>query len=98
MKKQTIAPAQQIENSTLEMWLNGESKLFTTFFAEKGEMISRKKALADSQMILSMVILLTFSFANPIMTIICALWFASSVILVKIVERNSNKKGGQHDD
>lgn len=95
MKKQTIAPVQQAENSTLESWLNSESKLFTTFFAEKGETISRKKALADSQMILSMLILLTFSFANPIMSVICALWFASSVILVKMVERSSNKEGGR---
>lgn len=94
MKKQTIVPVQQAENSTLESWLNSESKLFTTFFAEKGETISRKKALADSQMIFSMLILLTFSFANPIMSVICALWFASSVILVKMVERSSNKEGG----
>ena len=96
MKKQTtIAPAQQADFSTLEMWLNSESKLFTKFFADKGETISRKKALADSQLILSLVILLTFSFANPVMTLICALWFASSVILVKMVERSSNKEGGQ---
>lgn len=94
MKKQTIAPVQQVENSTLESWLNSESKLFTKFFAHDGETISRKKALADLQMILSMVILLTFSFANPIMSVICALWFASSVLLVKTVERNSNKEGG----
>lgn len=95
MKKQTTTSASQADFSTLEMWLNSESKLFTTFFAEKGETISRKKALADSQMILSMLILLTFSFANPIMSVICALWFASSVILVKMVERSSNKEGGR---
>lgn len=94
MKKQTTIPANQADFSTLEMWLNGESKLFTTFFADKGETISRKKALADFQMILSLVILLTFSFANPVMTLICALWFASSVILVKMVERSSDKEGG----
>lgn len=94
MRKETIAPVQQAENSALESWLNSESKLFTTFFAEKGETISRKKALADSQMIFSMLILLTFSFANPIMSVICALWFASSVILVKMVERSSKKEGG----
>lgn len=75
MKKQTTIPANQADFSTLEMWLNSESKLFTTFFADKGETISRKKALADSQLILSLVILLTFSFANPVMTLICALWF-----------------------
>ena len=67
MRKQTTIPAQQAGFSTLEMWLNSESKLFTTFFASKGETISRKKALADFQMILSLVILLTFSFANPVM-------------------------------
>lgn len=94
MKKQTTTSA-NADFSTLEMWLNSESKLFTTFFADKGESISRKKALADSQMILSMLILLTFSFANPIMSVICALWFASSVILVKMVERSSNKEGGR---
>ena len=94
MKKQTTIPANQADFSTLGMWLNGESKLFTTFFA-KGETISRKKALADFQMILSLVILLTFSFANPVMTLICALWFASSVILVKMVERSSDKEGGK---
>ncbi len=94
MKKQTIAPVQQADFSTLESWLNSESKLFTTFFAHDGETISRKKALADSQMILSMLILLTFNFANPLMSVICAFWFASSVLLVKTVERNSNKEGG----
>lgn len=94
MKKQTTTSASQADFSTLESWLNSESKLFTTFFAHDGETISRKKALADSQMILSMLILLTFSFANPIMSVICALWFASSVILVKMVERSSNKEGG----
>ena len=48
MKKQTTIPANQADFSTLEMWLNSESKLFTTFFADKGETISRKKALASS--------------------------------------------------
>lgn len=96
MRKQTTIPASnKADFSSLESWLNSESKLFTTFFAEKGETISRKKALADSQMIFSMLILLTFSFANPIMSVICALWFASSVILVKMVERSSNKEGGR---
>lgn len=94
MKKQTTIPASKADLSSLESWLNSESKLFTTFFAEKGETISRKKALADTQMILSMVILLTFSFANPIMSVICALWFASSVMLVKMIERTSKKEGG----
>ena len=31
MKKQTTIPANQADFSTLEMWLNSESKLFTTF-------------------------------------------------------------------
>lgn len=95
MKKQTTIPASKAELSSLESWLNSESKLFTTFFAHDGESILRKKALADLQMILSMVILLTFSFANPLMSVICALWFASSVVLVKMLERGSNKEGGK---
>ncbi|MDY3266220.1 MAG: hypothetical protein SOX26_01560 [Phocaeicola sp.] len=95
MKKQTTIPANQADFSTLEMWLNSESKLFTTLFADKGESISRKKALAEIQMFTSLVILLTFSFANPIITAICALWFASSVILVKMVGCGSDKEGGE---
>lgn len=94
MKKQTTASANQAEISTLDMWLNSENKLFTNLFAETGESITHKVALANSQMILSLGILLTFNFANPIMSVICALWFASSVLLVKMVERNSNKEGG----
>ena len=43
MKKQTIAPAQQAGFSTLEMWLNSENKLFTKFFADKGESITNKR-------------------------------------------------------
>ena len=50
MKKQTIAPAQQAGFSTLEMWLNSENKLFTKFFADKGESITNKKMLLDMQL------------------------------------------------
>ena len=95
MRKETTIPAgNKAEISTLDMWLNSENKLFTNLFADSGESITHKVALANSQMILSLGILLTFNFANPIMSVICALWFASSVLLVKMVERNSNKEGG----
>ena len=39
MKKQTTASANQVEISTLDMWLNSENKLFTNLFAETGESI-----------------------------------------------------------
>lgn len=93
MKKQTIAPAQQAGISTLEMWLNRENKLFTEFFADKGETITNRKMLLDMQLILSLVVLLTFNFVNPLMTVICALWFGSAALLVRKYEQ-SDEKGG----
>lgn len=92
MKKQTTIPANQADFSTLEMWLNGESKLFTKFFAEKGEVISRKSALADTQLMISMIFLFSCNFENILIAVICILWFASSVIIVKMLEQRSNKK------
>lgn len=93
MKKQTtIAPAQQAGFSTLEMWLNRENKLFTELFADKGESITNRKMLLDMQLIFSLVVLLTFNFVNPLMTVICALWFGSAVLLVRKYEES--EKGG----
>lgn len=95
MKKQTtIAPVQQAEVRTLTDWLNNENKLFTEFFAGKGETITNRKMLLDMQLILSLVVLLTFNFVNPLMTLICALWFASAALLVKKYEDTDNEKGG----
>ena len=94
MRKQTTIPAQQAGISTLEMWLNRENKLFTELFAETGESITNRKMLLDMQLILSLVVLLTFNFVNPIMSVICALWFGSAVLLVKKYEDTDNAKGG----
>lgn len=94
MKKQTIAPAQQAGISTLEMWLNSENKLFTELFADKGESITNKKMLLDMQLMLSLVVLLTFNFVNPLMTLISALWFGSAALLVKKYDDTDIQKGG----
>ena len=94
MKKQTIAPAQQAGISTLEMWLNRENKLFTELFADKGESITNRKMLLDMQLILSLIVLLTFNFVNPLMTLISALWFGSAALLVKKYDDTDNEKGG----
>lgn len=93
MRKETIAPAQQAEVRTLTDWLNSENKLFTEFFADKGETITNRKMLLDMQLILSLVVLLTFNFVNPLMTVICALWFGSAVLLVRKYEK-SDQEGG----
>ena len=94
MKKQTtIAPVQQIEVRTLTDWLNGENKLFTNLFAETGESITNRKMLLDVQLLLSLVVLLSFSFVNPFMTLVCLGWFVSSVMLVRQHEE-MDKKGG----
>ena len=93
MKKQTIAPAQQAGFSTLEMWLNRENKLFTELFAGKGESITNRKMLLDMQLI-PLIVLLTFNFVNPLMTLICALWFGSAALLVKKYDDNDIQKGG----
>lgn len=93
MRKETIAPAQQAEVRTLTDWLNRENKLFTEFFADKGESITNRKMLLDMQLILSLVVLLTFNFVNPLMTLICALWFASAALLVRKYEK-SDQEGG----
>lgn len=93
MKKQTtIAPAQQAEARTLTDWLNSENKLFTEFFADKGEIITNRKMLLDMQLVFSLVVLLTFNFVNPFMTVICALWFGSAALLVRKYEES--EKGG----
>lgn len=93
MKKQTtIASVQQAEVRTLTDWLNRENKLFTEFFANKGETITNRKMLLDMQLILSLVVLLTFNFVNPLMTLICALWFGSAVLLVRKYEES--EEGG----
>ena len=92
MRKETIAPAQQAEVRTLTDWLNRENKLFTEFFADKGETITNRKMLLDMQLILSLVVLLTFNFVNPLMTLICALWFGSAALLVRKYEES--EKGG----
>lgn len=92
MRKETIAPAQQAEVRTLTDWLNSENKLFTEFFADKGESITNRKILLDMQLILSLVALLTFNFVNPLMTLICALWFGSAALLVRKYEES--EKGG----
>ena len=92
MRKETITPVQQAGFSTLEMWLNRENKLFTEFFADKGESITNRKMLLDMQLILSLVVLLTFNFVNPLMTLICALWFGSAALLVRKYE--DSEKGG----
>lgn len=94
MKKQTtIAPAQQAEVRTFTDWLNSENKLFTEFFADKGEIITNRKMLLDMQLVFSLVVLLTFNFVNPLMTVICALWFGSAVLLVRKYEK-SDQEGG----
>lgn len=94
MRKETTIPAvNKAEISTLDMWLNSENKLFTNLFAETGESITNKRMLLNMQLILSLVTLLTFSFANPVMTLICAFWFGSSVLLVRKYEE-SDEKGG----
>ena len=94
MKKQTIAPAGQAGFSTLEMWLNRENKLFTELFADKGESITNRKMLLDMQLMLSLVVLLTFNFVNPLMSVICAFWFGSAALLVKKYEDTDIEKGG----
>lgn len=94
MRKQTtISASNKADFSSLEMWLNSENKLFTEFFAGKGETVTNKKMLLDMQLILSLVVLLTFNFVNPLMTLICALWFASAALLVRKYEQ-SDEKGG----
>ena len=92
MKKQTTVSVQQTEVRTLTDWLNSENKLFTEFFADKGESITNRKMLLDMQLILSLVVLLTFNFVNPLMTLICALWFGSAALLVRKYE--DSEKGG----
>ena len=92
MRKETIAPAQQAEARTLTDWLNSENKLFTEFFADKGEIITNRKMLLDMQLVFSLVVLLTFNFVNPFMTVICALWFGSAALLVRKYEES--EKGG----
>ena len=92
MKKLTSVSAQQAEVRTLTDWLNRENKLFTEFFADKGETITNRKMLLDMQLILSLVVLLTFNFVNPLMTVICALWFGSAALLVRKYE--DSEKGG----
>lgn len=94
MRKETTIPAgNKAENSTLEMWLNSENKLFTNLFADSSESITNKKMLLDVQLLLSLTVLLSFSFINPIMTLICLGWFASSVMLVRQHD-NTEEKGG----
>lgn len=94
MRKETTIPAgNKAEISTLDMWLNSENKLFTNLFAETGESITNRKMLLDVQLLLSLVVLLSFSFVNPFMTLVCLGWFASSVMLVRQHEE-MNKKGG----
>lgn len=94
MRKETTIPAsRKAETSTLEMWLNSENKLFTNLFAEKGESITNRKMLLDMQLILSISVLVSFTFVNPIMTLIGLGWFASSVMLVRQQE-DMDKKGG----
>ena len=94
MRKQTtISASNKADFSSLEMWLNSENKLFTEFFADKGEIITNRKMLLDMQLILSLVVLLTFNFVNPLMTVICALWFGSAVLLVRKYEK-SDQEGG----
>lgn len=88
MKKQTTTvPVQQVEVRTLTDWLSSENKLFTNLFADTGESITNRKMLLYVQLLLSLVVLLSFSFVNPFMTLVCLGWFASSVMLVR-----------QHDD
>ena len=91
--KKTNIPSANAENSTLDMWLNSENKLFTNLFAETGESITNRKMLLDVQLLLSLVVLLSFSFVNPFMTLVCLGWFASSVMLVRQHEA-AEKKGG----
>lgn len=93
MKEQTTTSANHAEISTLEMWLNSENKLFTNLFAEKGKSITNRKMLLDMQLILSVTVLVSFTFVNPIMTLIGLGWFASSVMLVRQQE-DMDKKGG----
>ena len=92
MKKLTSVSAKQTEVRTLTDWLNSENKLFTEFFADKGESITNRKMLLDMQLIFSLVVLLTFNFVNPLMTLICALWFGSAALLVRKYE--DSEKGG----
>ena len=92
MKKQTTVSVRQAEVRTITDWLNSENKLFTEFFADKGESITNRKMLLDMQLILSLVVLLTFNFVNPLMTLICALWFGSAALLVRKYE--DSEKGG----
>lgn len=92
MRKETIVPAQHAEVRTLTDWLNSENKLFTEFFADKGEIITNRKMLLDMQLVFSLVVLLTFNFVNPLMTVICALWFGSAALLVRKYEE-SEKRG-----
>ena len=69
MKKQTTTvPVQQVEVRTLTDWLNSENKLFTNLFADTGESITNRKILLYVQLLLSLVVLLSFSFVNPFMT------------------------------
>lgn len=94
MRKETTIPAgNKAEISTLDMWLNSENKLFTNLFADSGESITNRKMLLDVQLLLSLVVLLSFSFVNPFMTLVCLGWFASSVMLVRQYEE-MDKKGG----
>lgn len=93
MKKQTTVSANHAEISALGMWLNSENKLFTTLLAEKGESITNRKMLLDMQLILSIAVLISFTFVNPVMTLIGLGWFASSVMLVRQHEE-IDKKGG----
>lgn len=93
MKKTNISSA-NADYSSLEMWLNSENKFFTHHFAEPGKIVSNKKAFACIQVSISLITLLSFNFSNPLMSLVCALWFASSVILLNSL----NKPEGGTDE
>ena len=91
MKKTNISSA-NADYSSLEMWLNSENRFFTHHFAEPGKIVSNKKAFACIQVLISLITLLSFNFSNPLMSLVCALWFASSVILLNSLNK---LEGGQ---
>lgn len=73
-------PISMAKQTTFQMWLSQENKLFSLFLEES---ISNANVLRVSHAFTAFTFLVSSSFSSPVVALICLFWFITTLYLCK---------------
>lgn len=76
----TTLPTSLAKQSTFQMWLSRENKLFSYFLEES---ISNANVLRVCHALTAFTFLISSSFSNPVVSLVCLFWFVMALYLCK---------------